>query len=297
MRERRAFEFVFDVDVPGATTPTRLWIPTPMGGPWQKPLGSTYPEGLDHELAEDPVTGNTMAYFVLPPSSGPRKISVAHQVERTLRRPPDDLPRNQPPPDLPQFLEPNLNVPLDGVIAYQAQALGVSGEPPLVKARKAYDYLLETLTYDWAGCTPERIAEVGDLQTACDLRKGTCTEFHGLFVGYMRVLGVPARFCFGFNVPRKDTKGPIAGYHCWSEIALDEEKWFAIDVSEAWKRREFTEFYFGSLDADRVAFAYDRDVTLAPPQEGGPIDKWIFPYAEVRGEPVELGLSFRYTDL
>jgi transglutaminase-like putative cysteine protease len=157
------------------------------------------------------------------------------------------------------------------------------------------------MEYDMAGCTPERAAELGNLERACDLRKGTCTEFHGIFIARVRAVGVPARIHFGFNVPVGKTKGLIAGYHCWCEVFLPELGWFPVDVTEAIKERmkgpppERADFFFGGLNCHRVELTSGRDVNLAPTQAGGPIDKLIFPYA-VRGrEEAHPNLRFRFS--
>jgi transglutaminase-like putative cysteine protease len=154
------------------------------------------------------------------------------------------------------------------------------------------------MNYDSGGCTPERTHELGDLVVACDIKKGSCTEFHGLYVAHARALGIPARFAFGFNIPQ-NPEGRIAGYHCWSEIFLPGVGWFAVDVSEAWKRADPSErnFYFGNLDANRVQFTTGRDVSLVPPQLTGAVDRFIFPLAEMTGQRKDVGLAFSFKDM
>jgi transglutaminase-like putative cysteine protease len=201
-------------------------------------------------------------------------------------------------PALAPFLAANLNVPTDGFIAYQARSVASPADLPQARALAVYDHLLETLEYDWAGCTPDRIADLGNLKKACDLRTGTCTEWHGLYVGYLRALGVPAQFCFGFNIPTKAPEGPIPGYHCWAELMMPRAGWFPVDVTEAWKAPEDREFYFGSLDCNRIQFHVGRDLILRPRQSASVVDKWIFGHAELGGKAFQLEqLAFSYRDL
>lgn len=302
---RRRFRFTFEVSTPASDSPMQLWIARPMDDAHQSLLAERLP-AFQTESGTDRETGNQTIRMLLPPSPQGHSLEVSFDVERQRWSdgPATDAGYTTAPhsdPALRPHLAENRKVPLSGIIADQARQLGAPGEPPARLARRAFDYILDTMSYDSAGCTPERADELGNLAVACDLKTGTCTEFHGLFVGYMRALGVPARFTFGFNLPRNAPSGRIRGYHCWSEILLPDGRWLPVDVSEAWKKRNHSEtrdldaelFYFGSLDADRVAFTYGRDVTLAPPQEAGSIDKFIFPYAEAAGRPVELTLGFR----
>lgn len=299
---RRAVAFTFEVSLPSSDAATQLWVPRPIEDAWQKVLAEKLPAGLSAERGTDAETGTSMLRFSLPPSAERTTVEVgftverqgrSHEAEDTARyaKKPTDDPRLEP------FLRSNTRVRSDGANLERAREIASPDEPPLVIARKIYDHLLSTLTYDSAGCTPDRSDSLGDLEQACDLRSGTCTEFHGLFVAFARALGVPSRFTFGYNLPRGKTEGGIAGYHCWADIALPDGGWFPVDVSEAWKRRELVDFYFGSLDADRIAFTYGRDVMLAPPQAGPRIDRFIFPYAETAGAEVDPILRFGFADV
>ena len=51
----------------------------------------------------------------------------------------------------------------------------------------------------------------------------------------------------------------------------------------AWLRKK--DFYFGGLDARRVLFSHGRNLTLAPKQDGPPVNLFIRAYVEVDGTP------------
>jgi hypothetical protein len=57
-----------------------------------------------------------------------------------------------------------------------------------------------------------------------------------------------------------------------------------VDVSEANKDPATKDYFFGNLDANRVAFTTGRDVDLTPKQDGPPLNYFIFPYVEVDGK-------------
>ncbi len=298
---RRAVRFSFEISVPASDAPTAVWIPRPIEDEWQR-ITSEAPPDLPCERGIDRETGTAMMCFVLPPASTPSSFALGFTVERIQRSQPRPEITGYPRPpsqddQLARFLKSDTGVRSDGANLDRARAIASPDEPPLVIARKIFDHLLETMAYDSAGCTPERSHRLGDLEAACDLRTGTCTEFHGLFVAFARALGVPARFTFGFNIPRGKQTGTIGGYHCWADIALPDGSWFPVDVSEAWKRRELADFYFGSLDENRIAFSYGRDVQLVPSQHAPRLDRFIFPYAETDGTSVEPTLAFSFVEV
>lgn len=283
----------------------RIWVPRPRSTPYQQLQAAEVRGCSDVAEAAEAQFGNTGYYFEPPPSTEPRTIELEFVITRSMRRspPPSDIATaDYTDNELREheggpYLAANLNVPIDGFIAYQARSVSSLSDYPIERARHVFDHLIETLDYDWAGCTPDRIADLGNLKKACDLRTGTCTEFHGLYVGYLRALGVPAQFSFGFNIPQDKTRGPILGYHCWAEVLLPRIGWFPVDVSEGWKQPEVRDFYFGGLDCHRVEFHVGRDLALVPAQAGPPVDKWIFGHAERNGVPFPLDVSFRFEDI
>lgn len=313
---KRAFRFTYETTVPrdqAAHHPVDLWIPVSSSNDHQT-IGALHVTApLEVEEGVDLATGNRMLHARIPQGHGDAVFSVAYDVERLVHRvepPPSDasygddhdvaVPGGLDTTRYRDELSANAHVPIDGFIGEQAASIASRSEPPLVKARKIFDHLLDTLEYDSCGCTPERIHELGDLAQACDLRRGTCTEFHGLYVGYARALGMPARFQFGFNIPMDRSAGRIAGYHCWAEVLLPRVGWFPVDVSEVVKasRRgeDLTDFFFGGLHAHRVQVSTGRDVSLTPPQSGPPLDKFIFSHAETNGQAIEPELAFSFAD-
>ena len=85
----------------------------------------------------------------------------------------------------------------------------------------------------------------------------------------MRAEGILARFDIGFPVPENKDKGDIPGYHCWAEFYARKTGWIPVDISEAWKAQGKRDYFFGSVDANRVQFSTGRDVTLSS-QAGWP---------------------------
>jgi transglutaminase-like putative cysteine protease len=295
----RRFFFEYHVKIFPHDADLDLWIPAPRSDPYQQVRSKTISSPIQLAPSEDRVHCNHILHGVLPPSRDEQDLLVCYEIERSARQAsdPGHGEHRLDEAELARFLSPDSHVPVDGPVVEDAVRAVPRDTPPRERARRIFDNLLATLDYDSAGCTPERADKLGDLVVACDLKRGTCTEFHGLFVAHARALGLPARFAFGFNVPQKP-EGQIAGYHCWSEVFLPETGWFAVDVSEAWKRSTPDErnFYFGNLDANRVQFTTGRDVDLVPQQNTGPVDKFIFPLAELAGRREDVGLKFCFRD-
>jgi hypothetical protein len=124
----------------------------------------------------------------------------------------------------------------------------------------------------------------GDALYVCNTRAGNCTDFHSLFIGEARALGIPSRFIMGLPVPEDASKGSIPGYHCWAEFYIDGRGWIPIDASEANKHPEKKEAFFGGLDANRIAFTIGRDIRI-PGTRGDLQNYIIYPHVEVDGRP------------
>jgi transglutaminase-like putative cysteine protease len=90
----------------------------------------------------------------------------------------------------------------------------------------------------------------------------------------------------------------VSGYHCWAEFYLKGVGWVPVDASEAAKNPSKREYFFGAHDENRVEFSLGRDLTLAPRQQGDPLNYFVYPYAEVDGKPfAAIDKSFNYRDL
>jgi transglutaminase-like putative cysteine protease len=192
------------------------------------------------------------------------------------------------------YLQPDRLVPLDDTIRKWAREVvsEANAHTDLEKARAIYNHVVATVKYDKSGKGWGR----GDIYYACENRRGNCTDFHAIFIGYSRAVGVPARFSIGLPLPAQRGEGRIAGYHCWAEFFAEGIGWVPVDASEAAKDPNRREYFFGALDENRVEFSRGRDLILTPPQQGEPLNYFVFPYAEIDGQPhagVETTVTYR----
>jgi transglutaminase-like putative cysteine protease len=191
-------------------------------------------------------------------------------------------------------LQPDVFVPVTGLPADLAAKVTEGMTQPLEKARAIYDYVFTTMRYDKTGTGWGH----GDVLYACDAKKGNCTDFHSLFIAMARSQGIPARFEIGFPLPSDKHTAEIAGYHCWSDFWIDGKGWIPVDISEAWKHQEKRDYFFGSHDVNRIQFSMGRDLRLNPPQEGKPLNYFVYPYVEVEGQEFpNVALEFSFADV
>mgnify|MGYP001764202499 CR=1 FL=1 len=96
----------------------------------------------------------------------------------------------------------------------------------------------------------------------------------------------------GYSTRPDGETNAVGGYHCWSWFYDDSLKaWIPVDISEADKHPEKSEFFYGHLDADRITFSTGRDVRL-PEMQGPPLN--YLPcgaYVEVDGLPLTGGVT------
>ncbi len=273
--------------IPADAANIRIWTPMPLTDRWQ--TLESFSVGMDrpHETVEEDIYGNR---FVRIDLSGVDleeggEIDIALQF-RVRRRAYDALnaPEIESAPsargDLERFLSPDNLVPIDGRIAEEARRVAGHVDEPLRQARLLYEHIVESVVYDKSGAGWGR----GDALYACDKRTGNCTDFHSLFIGEARALGVPSRFIMGLPIPENASEGSIPGYHCWAEFYIEGKGWIPVDASEAHKNPDRREALFGGLDANRIAFTIGRDIEI-PGADGELMNYVIYPHVEVDGRP------------
>ena len=136
----------------------------------------------------------------------------------------------------------------------------------------------------------------GNSLYACDIGVGNCTDYHSYFMSLGRTLGIPVRFLMGFSIP-SEVEGIVAGYHCWADYYEKGKGWFPIDISEADKDSTKTDYYFGTVDYNRVNMMVGRDFVLEK-YDNGPINFFIYPLLEINNKKsTAFNKTFSYKNL
>jgi transglutaminase-like putative cysteine protease len=293
--KERTFSFGYRVKVPAPAAGAKrldVWIPLPIEDEHQKVSDLKVEASVPHEETKDATYGNRMVHVgVDDPTS---EVTVGWTATITRKA---DAGEGKGPV-LERYKGADTLVPIEGKATEIAAELGVTGEGDArARAQKIYDSVLSTMAYDketpgWGK---------GDFDRACAVGKGNCTDFHAKFMGISRAAKIPARFTMGVSLG-PPPKGNPAGYHCWAHFH-DGTSWIPIDASEADKIEAKdpakAKWFFGHLDADRVALSVGRDLELSPRQKGAPLLFFAYPYAEVDGKQVDVAKenrSFEYAD-
>ncbi len=283
---------------PAGSKELRIWIPLPYQERSQSVGKVKISSPVPYKIRMEAEYGNRYAYLVAtaPLLASGFDVHLSYHVQRFEDRVDLDAAddhQGTPSVSTVRFLKPDHLVPLDGEIAAISVRESGGAAIPLDKARKLYDYVVATMHYDHDGTEWGR----GDALWACDSKHGNCTDFHSLFIGLARAAGIPARFEIGFSIPTDSHQGPIASYHCWAQFYAVGVGWVPIDASEAWKHKDKKDYYFGTLDPNRLKMSLGRDIRLNPPQKGEPLNYFVYPYAELDGKPyTELKNEYSYKD-
>ncbi|MBD2769480.1 transglutaminase domain-containing protein [Hymenobacter sp. BT664] len=290
---------------PAGTRALDLWLPVPHADANQdvtslkidSPVPYTIERGSfgNQMLHLRPATVPTAPLVVRLTAQITRREHLNLRVNPAVAARPESSKQEKPDPDLARWLAPDRLVPLDPQIRQQARDVAAQAHATtdLEKARAIYEHVVSTVSYDKTGQGWGR----GDIYYACDARRGNCTDFHAIVVGYCRALGIPARFSIGLPLPAERGKGEIKGYHCWAEFFTPETGWVPVDASEAAKNPGRRAYFFGAHDENRVEFTRGRDVNLIPKQAGPPLNYFVYPYAEADGQPLEVGRTYEFVDL
>ncbi|HEV8037424.1 MAG TPA: transglutaminase-like domain-containing protein [Bryobacteraceae bacterium] len=296
---QRDFTFEYNAtvkDIPAGTQKLELWIPVPHDDPYQRILDVHVDTPYPHQILTGDQGNRLLHLTIEQPKESSVPVTLTFHAVRLERIQPIVLVKNAVAhdDDLSRWLKPDRLVPIDGQIRTWAREVvdAVHAQTDLKMARAIYNHVVSTVKYDKTGKGWGR----GDIYYACDARRGNCTDFHAIFIGYVRAMGIPARFAIGFPLPAERGAGKIAGYHCWAEFYAKGIGWIPVDASEAAKNPAKREYFFGAHDENRVELSKGRDVVLTPKQQGDPLNYFVYPYVEIDGKPyanLETGYSYR----
>lgn len=294
----RTFRFTYSVTVesiPERAHELSVWIPVPKTDQHQKVLDLEVKSPFGYQISQEKRYGNHLVHLA---ASAPLPKRIELQLDAVVTRRAYSVLAGEsrlPGDDAPTLadLGPDALIPIDGKIAATAREATRGARTPLETARAIYDHVTSRLRYDKSGSGWGR----GDALFACDAKRGNCTDFHSLIVGMARACNIPARFVIGFPLPEDRMEGTIPGYHCWAELYVEGIGWLPMDSSEASRRPEMRDFFFGGLDANRVEFTRGRDLVLEPPASRE-LNFFVYPRVEVDGvEHAGVRQSFSFVEV
>ena len=281
-------------DLPVGTKKVRVWFWLPQDDDAQKVLDFTVaqaPSGF--RTVVDPGTGTTYLYAeIVHPDAATIPISTDFTLCRHVSATMLDPQKAGPMTDQHRaaFAEDlRTDVPhmvVDAKMKALADKLCGSETNVVRQARLLYDYVVDNTQHYSKSPTAPKSSNQGDAEYCLANGGGACTDLHSLFGALARARGIPTRICFGslLKVPNEG-KAMDPGYRCWVLFFVPGYGWTPADLAAANLAPEKKDFYFGGLDDRHILFSRGRDLTLAPKQDGPPVNLFIRAYVEVNGSP------------
>ncbi len=288
--------FDITIDVPEGADDVRLWLPYPTSNQYQTIEDVNIEGNFDSSgVYREAEHGTLSLYAEWNEPSADARLTYSFKITRK-----EIIMKNFPkgegaiPVDVEKYLLPtSLGPTVDGI---KDTAVEITrGEKTILgKATAIYDYIVENGERDPTiiGCG------TGDVEALLENLSGKCADISPVFVALARSVGVPAREIYGTRIAKD---GDISGaYHCRAEFYLPGYGWVPVDPSDVLKFMLKNDcdldnpdtvatrhYLFGAQTETYVDFYPGKDITLNPPQHGGPLNYFMYPYAEVNGQPLD----------
>ena len=288
----RSFQFKYTVDIESTDgKKLEVWIPVPKSNEVQTISNlQLYTNELQYTIEDETVHGNK--YLYINDSTGTSKITNISMTFDVIRIEHQNMIYDNVDPQ--KYLGAYSTVPIGGIFNK------IITDNKLTKndVRGIYNYVIDGMHYG----KPKSIDDIyykepwlspdkkygmkqvgrdniitlykksiidgnnytfgnGNAIYACDIGVGNCTDYHSYFMSLDRTLGIPSRFHMGFPIPAGQN-GNVSGYHCWADYYIDGKGWYPVDISEADKTPYRKDYYFGTVDNNRVEMMVGRDFIL-----------------------------------
>jgi len=295
----RSGQVTLDVTIaaPEDSRDVRVWIPYPASNDSQdisdvRIDGNFTKSGIYREKE----TGNLALYADWTETGKSRVISLTfNATARELVKKDFPAVESDIPVEIQEYLKSTRFIPTDGKVKEIALSITNDKQTISEKARAVYQWVVENTVRD-----PDvRGCGTGEVEVVLAKRGGKCADISSVFVSIARAAGVPAREVFGLRLGKKDDQDMTKGHHCWSEFYVPGYGWAPADPADVRKlmlvknldlkaAQTYVDYYFGAVEQYRIALARGgRGYYLNPRQNDGPLNYFMYPYAEVDGKSLE----------
>jgi len=272
----------------------KIWLPYPVSDTHQQIRDVTIAGNLVNPATyREPESGAHYLFGEWTAAAAQKSLEFSFKVLVEQRRVGELVETNAAIPlEVQKYLRASELIPTDGVVAETARGITNGQRGILEKARAVYDWVVENTYRDpnVKGCG------AGNVEATLARRSGKCADLSSVYVALARASGVPAREVFGLRLGQDDQQDITGGYHCWAEFYLPDTGWVPVDPADVRKlmltekldlktASDYREFYFGNVDSFRVVLEKGgRGINFKPRQQAGPLNYFMYPYAEVDGE-------------
>jgi hypothetical protein len=267
-----------------------FWIPLAQSDHGQEVLKTSIDSPVPYTINEETHFGNKMIYVGSTELQEGDRIGITYKIRRKA------VGTITSKEDIKKHLVLTEKEEKDNNITMFVDNITGNEKDPLEIGRKIYYALIDYLTYDKTipGCG------LGISAWTFENKAGKCDDFHALFRTMMIYKGIPVKWEQGFPLPYPSVmtgsgefEGDCTGAHCWVSFYIGDDRWVPVDVSEADKREDLRDYFFGTLSPNRFKVSTGRDLILSPPQKGDPLNTFPFTYAEADGIPLIYGHHYR----
>jgi len=170
--------------------------------------------------------GTEKEYFPLQFGSGSYKVSVLQQISGTsykvVQSKKVNVSLNVENAVFLQSIQ-NVNWDFDMEAIQMADDLAGSFSTVEEKVETIYEYVIQTVDYDYAKINKLDKQYVPDVESTHVSGKGICYDYSALFAAMLRSQGIPTKLVKGYS-------DNVDGYHAWNEVYINEE-WITIDTT------------------------------------------------------------------
>lgn len=285
----------FNLNAPSDAKEVRLWIPYPVSDEnqdiWDIKVNGNFSNSGVYREGEN---GNIALYAEWNGPSKERTLTYSFKVKRkeVVKK---DFPQKELPfskEEFKKYLKATSLGPTTGKVKELAEKITKGKKTNLEKSRAIYDWIVNNMYRDpnIKGCG------FGEVEKLLVSLGGKCGDIHSVFVALARSVGVPAREIFGIRMAKGKEADITKAQHCWAEFYMPGYGWVPVDPSDVRKAmleknikdvkevKDLVEYFFGSIEENRIAFQTGRDITLNPPQKDGKLNYFMYPYAEADGK-------------
>jgi hypothetical protein len=257
-KDKRSYmlSYTADIRIDQANNPNTLylWMPQPAVSASQRNVSLL---ARNTEPFVENYRGISL-FQLIDASQGTRwGVDLSYLVEvyavETIIRNTNTVRLNEPTPVATIYLLPSAQIPSDDpAIRAQSDTIIARERLPYVKAQRIYQWLISNVEI-------QTEALPGGALEALEEKEADSYSASLLFCSLARAAGIPALPVAGVLVNRQ--MNTIK--HCWVEFWLDGFGWIPLDPAlgagaapaDFYLREDHDEFYFGSLDNQRVAFS------------------------------------------
>lgn len=285
----------FNLNAPEDAKEVRLWIPYPVSDEnqdiWDVKVNGNFSNNGVYREGEN---GNIALYADWNSPAKVRTLTYSFKVKRkeVVKK---DFPKKELPfskEEFKQYLKATSLGPTTGRVKELTDKITKGKKTNLEKSRALYDWIVNNMHRDpnIKGCG------FGDVEKLIVSLGGKCGDIHSVYVALARSAGVPAREIFGIRMAKGKEGDITKSQHCWAEFYMPGYGWVPVDPSDVRKAmlekntkdlkdvKDLVEYFFGSVEENRIAFQTGRDLTLNPPQKDGKLNYFMYPYAEADGK-------------